>query len=171
MSGWDTLRRSLRDLPSILKHDNLLQINQNKDIIITTTNDADLLLLDTTQTSTNDTTTPGADGLNDKSNYNHKSSLDSLLSYSDAKEPDEICFSLRQSVMYKTTKAYVIKIVTPQDEFKDTIHTISNRQGKTKDITAEMITASRLIHTNMSTTTLIPDNISFTKPMSSLKKS
>ena len=33
-----------------------------------------------------------------------------------------------------------------------------------------MITTSELIHTNMSITTSIPDNISFTTPMSSLKK-
>ena len=34
-----------------------------------------------------------------------------------------------------------------------------------------MVTASKLIHTNMSTTTSIPNNISFTIPMRSLKKS
>ena len=42
MSGHDTLRQSPRDLSSALKHDNLLQMNQNEYIIITTTNDADL---------------------------------------------------------------------------------------------------------------------------------
>ena len=65
MRGRDILRRSPRDLPSILKHDNIFQINQNEDLIITTTNDADLLLPDTTQTSTNNTTTPGSDLLNE----------------------------------------------------------------------------------------------------------
>ena len=65
MRGRDILRRSPRDLPSILKHDNIFQINKNEDIIITTTNDADLLLPDTTQTSTNNTTTPGSDLLNE----------------------------------------------------------------------------------------------------------
>ena len=102
MSGLDTLRRFPRDLPSTLKHDNVLQINQNEDIIITRTNDADLLLLGTVQTNTIDTTTPGSDLLNEKSNHNHKSSSDSLLSYSDTKVPDEVSFTLRQSVMYKT---------------------------------------------------------------------
>ena len=72
--------------------------------------------------------------------------------------------------MYKTTKLSVIKIVTPQDEFEDKIYTLFNRQGKTEEITAEIITASKLIRTNMSTTTSIPDNISFTTPMPSLKK-
>ena len=71
--------------------------------------------------------------------------------------------------MYKTTKLYVIKIVTPQDEFEDTIYIISNRQGKTKEVTVEIITTSKLIHTNISTTTSIPDIISFTTPMPSLK--
>ena len=85
MSGRDTLRRSPRDFSSTLKHDNLLQINQNEDIITTTTNDADMLLLDTTQTSNNNTTTPGSNILNETSNYNHKSSSDSLLSYSNVK--------------------------------------------------------------------------------------
>ena len=65
MRGRDILRRSPRDLPSILKHDNIFQINQNEDIIITTTNDADLPLPDTTQTCTNNTTTPGSDLLNE----------------------------------------------------------------------------------------------------------
>ena len=83
MSGRDILRRSLRNLPFILKHRNLLQINQNDDIIITTTNDVDPILLDTTQSSTIDTTTPGSYLLNEKSNHNHKSSSHSLLSYSD----------------------------------------------------------------------------------------
>ena len=68
MSGRDILRRSPRDLPPILKHDNLLQIKQNEDIIITITNDADLLLLDTTYTSNNNTTTPGSVLLNETSN-------------------------------------------------------------------------------------------------------
>ena len=86
--------------------------------------------------------TPGSDLLNEVSNRNHKLSSDSLLFYSDVKESDGTSFFLRQSVMYKTTKAYIIKIVTPQDEFENTIYTISNRQGKTKDVTAEMITAS-----------------------------
>ena len=111
MSGRDTLRRSPRDFSSTLKHDNLLQINQNEDIITTTTNDADMLLLDTTQTNTINTTTPGSDLLNEISNHNHKSSSDSLLSYYDVKEFDETSFFLKQSVMYKTTKAYVIKLL------------------------------------------------------------
>ena len=85
MSGRDTLRRPPQDLPSILKHDNLLQINQNEDIIITTTNNADLLLLNTTQTSANNTTTPGSNLLIETPNHNHKSSSYSLLSYSDVK--------------------------------------------------------------------------------------
>ena len=130
MSGRDTLRLSPRALPSTLKHDNLLQINQNEDIIITTTNDADLLLLDTNQISNNNTTTPGSNILNETSNHNHKSSSESLLSCSDVKESDETYFFLRQSVLYKTTKAYIIKIVTPQDEFEDATYIISNRQGK-----------------------------------------
>ena len=108
MSGLDTLRRFPRDLPSTLKHDNILQINQNEDIIITTTNDADLLLLDTTQPSNNNTTTPDSDILNETSNNNHKSSSDSLLSYSDIRESDEISFFLIQSVLYKTAKVNVI---------------------------------------------------------------
>ena len=74
MSGRDTSRRYPRNLPSTLKLDNILQINQNEDIIITTSNDADLLLLDATQTSTNDATTPGFDLLNEKSKHHHKSS-------------------------------------------------------------------------------------------------
>ena len=76
MSERGILRRSPQNLPSILKHDNILQNNQYDDIITTTTNDADLLLLDTTQTSTNDTTTPGSNLWNRKSNHNHKSSSD-----------------------------------------------------------------------------------------------
>ena len=171
MSGRDTLRRSPRDLPFTLQHDNLLQINHNEDIIITTTNDAGLLVLDTTQTSNNYTTTPGSDILNEISNHNHKSSSDSLLSYSDVKVSDETSFFFRKSVLYKTIKAYVIKIITPQDEFEDKIYTLFNRQGKTEEITAEIITASKLIRTNMSTTTSIPDNIPIIAPMPSLKKS
>ena len=108
MSGRDILRRSPRDLPPILKHDNLLQIKQNEDIIITITNDADLLLLDTTYTSNNNTTTPGSNILNETSNHNHKASSESLLSCSDVKESDVTYFFLRQSVLYKTTKANVI---------------------------------------------------------------
>ena len=99
MSGRDTLRRSPRDLPFTLQHDNLLQINHNEDIIITTTNDAGLLVLDTTQTSNNYTTTPGSDILNEISNHNHKSSSDSLLSYSDVKVSDETSFLFRKSVL------------------------------------------------------------------------
>ena len=109
MSGRDTVRRSRRNLPSTLKDDNLLQINQNEDIIITTTNDVDLILLKSTQTSNNNTTTPGSDIFNETSNHNHKSSSDSLLSYSDVKESDEIFFFLRQCVLYNTTKANVTR--------------------------------------------------------------
>ena len=39
---------------------------------------------------------------------------------------------------------------------------MSNRRGKAKEVIAEMITASTLIHTNMSAIISIPDNISFT---------
>ena len=148
-----------------------MQINHNEDIIITTTNDAGLLVLDTTQTSNNYTMTHGSNILNEISNHNHKSSSDSLLSYSDVKVSDETSFFFRKSVLYKTIKAYVIKIITPQDEFEDKIYTLFNRQGKTEEITAEIITASKLIRTNMSTTTSIPDNVCFTTPMPSLKKS
>ena len=129
MSGQDILRRSPRNLPSTLKYDNLLQINQNEDIIIITTNDDNLLPLDTTQTSNNNASTPGSDILNETSKFNNKLSSDSSLSYSDVKESDDTSFFLRQYVIYKTTKACVIKIVTLQDKCEDTIYIISNRQG------------------------------------------
>ena len=90
MSGRDNLRRSPRDHPSTLKHDSRLQINQNEDIIITTTNDADILLFDTTHTGTNNITTPSSNLLNAKSNHNRKSYSDALLSYSDVKGSDAI---------------------------------------------------------------------------------
>ena len=47
---------------------------------------------------------------------------------------------------------------------------MSNRRGKAKEVIAEMITASTLIHTNMSAIISIPDNISFTTPMPSLER-
>ena len=167
MSGRDNLRRSSRESspPPTSKHDSRLRINQDENIIITTTNDDDQLLLPITHSGTNDTTFPSSYLLSKKAKHNHNSSIHSLLSYSDVKEPDKMSVSFRKSVTYKSTKAYNIKIVTPQDEFEDTIYTISNRQGKTKEVGAKIATASKLIDMNKSTIPSILDNISFAMPM------
>ena len=84
---------------------------RDQNFIITTTNDADILLFDTTHTGTNNITTPGYNLLNAKSNHNRKSYSDALLSYSDVKGSDAMFTPLDNPLRTSKPKRMLLKFL------------------------------------------------------------
>ena len=86
-------------------------------------------------------------------------SSDYFLLYSNTKQNESTELEGGQPVLYKSTKAYVTNINTHDNLFEDIIFFISNKKGKLKIVTNDMLSLSMLLHRNISTTLSIPDNM------------
>ena len=86
-------------------------------------------------------------------------SSDYFLLYSNTKQNESTELEVGQPVLYKSTKAYVTNINIHDNLFEDIIFFISNKQGKFKIVTNDILSLSMLLHRNISTTLFIPDNM------------
>ena len=93
-----------------------------------------------------------------------------LLSYEDDEENNKASseYNINQVVMYNKTRVTINEILLPADDFQDILYTVKNRRGITRTINGDGISPITDSSSYHSSTSNIPDDISFVSSDSTL---